>query len=63
MFRYPIVSMKMEKQINQRLHKIAAEVELSCYEDKAFYDNYVKSSGDFVNRIYQVMSSINGLIW
>ena len=63
MFRSPIVSTKMEKQINQRLHKIAAEVELACYEDKAFYDNYVKASGDFVNRIYQVLGSLNGLIW
>ncbi len=52
--KYPIV----EAYIQNLLQKKAATVDLACFESSAFYDTYVKASGDATNRAYNVMNNI-----
>ncbi len=36
---------------------------MSCYEDKEFYDRYVKAAGDMLNRVHTVLNNLINLIW
>ena len=54
---------KVEAYIQNLLQKKAAEVDLACFESSAFYDTYVKATGDATNRAYTVMSNILDVIW
>ena len=44
------------------LFKKAAEVELACYENPAFYDKYVKAMEEAENRTFRVMYTLDSLI-
>ncbi len=61
-FRSPIVNLKLEKILNMRLYKVALGADLECYENKEFYDSYVKASGEFLNRVYSASSNCNRLL-
>ena len=61
-----VISPKHKKKINmhivRQLFKKSAEVELSCYENPAFYDQYVKAMEEATNRTLSVMYTLDSLI-
>lgn len=57
--KYP----KVEAYIQNLLQKKAIEVDLACFESSAFYDTYVKATGEATNRSYTVMNNILDIIW
>ena len=57
--KYP----KVEAYIQDLLQKKAVEVDLACFESSAFYDTYVKATGEATNRAYTVMNNILDVIW
>ena len=54
---------KVEAYIQNLLQKKAAQVDLACFESSAFYDTYVKATGEATNRAYTVMNNILDVIW
>lgn len=54
---------KVEAYIQNLLHKKAVEVDLECFESSAFYDTYVKATGEATNRAYTVMGNICEVVW
>lgn len=61
--RSPVLYLKLEEYIQKRIFAKNLEVELSSYEDKQFYDRYVKVAGDMLNRVYTVLNNMINLIW
>lgn len=57
--KHPVV----EAYIQNILQTKASTVDLACFENSAFYDTYVKASGDATNRAYTVMYNILDVIW
>ena len=57
--KYP----KVEAYIQNLLQKKAVEVDLACFESSAFYDTYVKATGEATNRAYTVMNNLLDVIW
>lgn len=57
--KYP----KVEAYIQNLLQRKAAAVDLACFENSAFYDTYIKATGDATNRAYAVMNNILNIIW
>ena len=61
-----VISPKMNREIamytQKMLFKKAAQVELACYENPAFYDKYVKAMDEANERILRVMWTLDGLI-
>jgi len=57
--KYP----KVEAYIQNLLQKKAATVDLACFESSAFYDTYVKATGDATGRAYTVMNNILDVVW
>lgn len=57
--KYPIV----DASIQNLLQKKAEEVDLACFESSAFYDTYVKATGEATDRAYAVMNNILDAIW
>ena len=57
--KYP----KVEAYIQNLLQKKAVEVDLACFESSAFFDTYVKATGEATNRAYTVMNNILDVIW
>ena len=57
--KYP----KVEAYIQNLLQKKAVEVDLGCFENSAFYDTYVKATGDATDRAYAVMENMLDVIW
>ncbi|MDE6111397.1 MAG: hypothetical protein K2F65_05715, partial [Eubacterium sp.] len=58
---------KMFKELNNRMFKKAAEVDISCYEDPVFYDKYqrateILTNGYFSAYAYAVSSVISNII-
>lgn len=66
-FYWNVPSVKARRNIQHRLkkklYKKATEVELACYEDPAFYDKYVKAMDEVTIRVYNVMNTLDNLIW
>ena len=56
-------SPKVDAYIQNLLQKKAVEVDLACFESSAFYDTYVKATGEATNRAYTVMNNILDVIW
>ncbi|MBQ9162090.1 MAG: ABC transporter ATP-binding protein [Clostridia bacterium] len=54
---------KVEVYIQNLLQKKAVEVDLACFDNAAFYDTYVKATGDATNRAYTVMNNIADVVW
>ncbi len=61
--RSPIINLKMKEYVRKLIFKKNESVELACYEDKEFYDNYVKASNDIENRISSVITSVSNIAW
>ncbi|MBQ9080673.1 MAG: ABC transporter ATP-binding protein [Clostridia bacterium] len=57
--KQPIV----DAYIQNLLQKKAASVDLACFESSAFYDTYVKATGEATNRAYTVMNNILDVVW
>ncbi len=49
---------EVEAYIQNMLQKKAVEVDLACFESSAFYDTYVKATGEATDRAYTVMKNI-----
>lgn len=58
----PILRRRVGAAIERMLFTKARSVELSCYENPAFYDKYVKAMDEAYNRIIQVMQTLDNLI-
>lgn len=58
----PPKNRKIAADIEKRLFKKSAAVELACYEMPSFYDKYVRAMDEAYVRIMKVMWSLNGLI-
>ena len=54
---------KIGANIQKKLFKKAAEVELSCYETPTFFDKYVRAMDEAYDRVMQVMRTMDTLIW
>ena len=54
---------RVEVYIRNLLQKKAVEVDLACFDNSAFYDTYVKATGDATNRAYTVMNNVADVIW
>ena len=60
---YPRYNMKIVEEFQRVLFDKARAVELSCYEDPAFYDKYVKVMDTAYNRSMNVIYALDRLIW
>lgn len=58
----PVKYRRVDFYIEKKLFQKASEVELRCYDDPEFYDNYVKAMDEASNRVMSVMDSIANLI-
>ncbi len=54
---------KIAADIEKRLFRQAARVEIACYETPSFYDKYVRAMDEAYNRMMSVMRSFDGLIY
>ena len=54
---------KVEVYIQNLLQKKAVEVDLACFESSAFYDTYVKATGEASGRAYTVLNNVLNVIW
>ena len=54
---------KVEAYIQNLLQMKAVEVDLACFESSAFYDTYVKATGEATDRAYTVMNNILDVVW
>jgi len=54
----PKIYLRLEEYIQKRIFEKNTSVEYACYEDKVFYDKYVKASGDLYNRVMGVLQSM-----
>lgn len=52
----------VRKKINEAVFKKAREVELACYEDPVFYDDFVKGSAETDERAFAVLQSLADII-
>ena len=59
----PIKQRKITALIEKMLYRKSSQVELACYENPDFYDKYVKAMDEALNRIIQVMDTLDDLIW
>ncbi len=53
---------KLYKNVQKRIFKKAAEVEIACFENPDFYDKYVKAVNEAVWRAFRVMGSLNSIL-
>lgn len=58
----PIKERRVGAHVEKMLFRKAAQVELACYENPAFYDKYVKAMDEAYNRIISVMRTLDNLI-
>lgn len=59
----PPMERKIAANIERRLFKQAAKVELACYETPSFYDKYVRAMDEAYYRLFNVLSSLNRLVY
>lgn len=59
----PASRLKMEKYVMELLFEKNRLADLQCYEDKEFFDSYIKAANDFLNRVYDVNQCLNGFVW
>ncbi len=62
-FLYPRYNQRIVARIEKMLFDKAARVELSCYEDPAFYDKYVRSMENSYQKCMNTVYTVDGLIW
>jgi len=54
---------KVEAYIQNMLQKKAAEVDLACFENPAFYDTYVKATEEAAERAFKVLTNAMDVVW
>lgn len=52
----------VRKKINEDVFKKAREVELACYEDPTFYDDFVKGAAEADERAFSVLQSLADVV-
>ena len=57
--RYPVVDAYFQNLLQRK----AAEVDLACYEDPAFYDDYVKAISAATDKAYATMNNVLDFVW
>lgn len=62
-FLYPRYNQRIVARVEKMLFDKAAEVELACYEDPAFYDKYVRSMENSYQKCMNTVYTVDGLIW
>ena len=62
-FLYPRYNQRIVARVEKMLFEKAAEVELACYEDPAFYDKYVRSMENSYQKCMNTVYTVDGLIW
>lgn len=62
-FVYPRQDQKIAEKLEAMLYEKAAQVELACYETPEFYDKYVRATDVGVDRMYDVIYTLDRLIW
>lgn len=45
--RDPVLKLRVKEKPQKMFFRKSGEVELACYEDKAFFDKFIKASGDW----------------
>lgn len=58
----PISDQKIYKHIQKKVFAQAAAVEIGCFENPAFYDQYVKAVSEAAGRAAQVLQSLGGIV-
>lgn len=59
---YPKDRKKLEELMNGDIYKKAAEIDLACYDDPTFYDDFVWASSTAVSKTYDILETINNCI-
>jgi len=59
----PQYSEKINHTLRRKLYRKSTEVDLACYETPEFYDKYVKAMDETENRVWDVMYTLDNLIW
>ena len=54
---------KVDAYIHNMLQRKAVEIDLECFESSAFYDTYVKATGEATDRAYTVMNNLLDVVW
>lgn len=60
--RSPVLNIKINEHLQKMIIKKSSEVELSCYEDKVFFDKFIKAASDLNNRFWKVTFSVTGFV-
>ena len=58
----PFVKERIDKRINMELYKKAAEMDLSCYDDPSFFNDFVWAMSEATDRTYKTVDVIGGFI-
>lgn len=58
----PIAQLKIRNRMLRDLYDKAADIDLACYDNPTFYDDYVWAVGDAPARVDQVLGTFDGLI-
>ncbi len=61
--RQPIANLKMTEYVQKLIFRKNESVELACYEDKDFFDKYIKAANDMNNRVWNVINSVCICVW
>ena len=59
---YPKEQKNLEKMMNGDIYKKAAEIDLACYDDPSFYDDFIWASSTAVPKTYEILETINNCI-
>lgn len=62
-FLEPVQKLKLSEHLKKMIFAKNESVELGCYEDKGFYDKYVKAANNIENRIWGVVNTVYNCLW
>jgi len=61
--RLPVARLRMTEYVNKMIFEKNLSVDLACFEDKAFFDLYVKAANDMRKRMDEVLNCLCGFVW
>ena len=62
-FLEPVQQLKLSEHLKKMIFAKNESVELGCYEDKGFYDKYVKAANNIENRLWGVVNTVYNCLW
>jgi len=62
-FLEPVQQLKLSEHLKKMIFAKNESVELGCYEDKEFYDKYVKAANNIENRLWDVVNTVYNCLW